>query len=142
MPHTIYLGSGLVQPRMRDLDKLHNRLHEVRASESKFAMYLYRPTLSTIKSCLSYTIAELCITLFIVAIFINSAVLIVAGASFSSDASNADLPGLYRVFVDTLGYVQPPSLGTFSESVALKTLPWSADSRSQLASHKDNGHQS
>lgn len=103
MPHTLYLGSGLVQPRMRDIDRLHNRLHEVRASESKFAIELYKPTLSTIKSCMSYTIAELCITLFIVAIFVNSAVLIVAGASFTPDASNADLPGLYRIFVNTIG---------------------------------------
>lgn len=103
MPHTIYLGSGIVQPRMRDVDRIHNRLHEVRASESKYAIQLYRPTLSTIKSCMSYTIAELCITLFIVAIFVNSAVLIIAAAAFTEDASNADLPGLYNIFVSTIG---------------------------------------
>ncbi|KAF8854887.1 natural resistance-associated macrophage protein [Acephala macrosclerotiorum] len=103
MPHTLYLGSGLVQPRMIDIDRLNNRLHTVKASDSKYAIELYKPTLSTIRSCLSYTVAELCITLFIVAVFVNSAVLIVAGAAFSSDASNADLPGLYRIFVNTLG---------------------------------------
>ncbi|KAF4635291.1 hypothetical protein G7Y89_g2807 [Cudoniella acicularis] len=103
MPHTVYLGSSLVQARMREVDRLHSRLHEVRASESKFAIMLYRPTLSTIKACMSYTIAELCITLFIVAIFVNSAVLIVAGAAFTPDASDADLPGLYQIFVDTIG---------------------------------------
>lgn len=103
MPHTIYLGSGLVQPRMREIDRLHNRLHEVKASDSKYAIDLYKPTLSTIRFTMSYTIAELCITLFIVAIFVNSAVLIVAGAVFSEDASDADLPGLYQVFVDTIG---------------------------------------
>jgi metal iron transporter len=104
MPHTIYLGSGLVQARMRDIDRLHNRLHEVRASDSKYAIQLYRPTLSTIKSCMSYTIAELCITLFIIAIFVNSAVLIIAGAAFTDpDDSDADLPGLYQIFVNTIG---------------------------------------
>ena len=104
MPHTIYLGSGLVQARMRDIDRLHNRLHSVRASDSKYAIQLYRPTLSTIKSCMSYTIAELCITLFIIAIFVNSAVLIIAGAAFTDpDDSDADLPGLYQIFVNTIG---------------------------------------
>jgi metal iron transporter len=71
MPHTIYLGSGLVQARMRDLDTLNNRLHPVKASDSKFAIPLYRPTLSTIKACMSYTIAELCIVLFVVSILVN-----------------------------------------------------------------------
>jgi metal iron transporter len=51
---------------------------------------------------MSYTIAELCITLFIVSIFVNSAVLIVAAASFTPDASNTDLPGMYQLFVDTV----------------------------------------
>lgn len=104
MPHTIYLGSGLVQARMRDVDRLHNRLHEVKASDSKFAMLLYRPTLSTIKSCMSLIIAELCITLLIVAIFVNSANLIIAGASFTPADQDADLQGLYQLFVDTLGH--------------------------------------
>lgn len=103
MPHTIYLGSGLVQPRMREIDRLNNRLHTVKASDSKYAISLYKPTLSTIRSTMSYTIAELCITLFIVAIFVNSAVLIIAGATFTNDAADADLPGLYRIFVETIG---------------------------------------
>lgn len=64
---------------------------------------LYRPTLSTIKACMSYTIAELCITLFVVAVFVNSATLIVAGASLSEAAGRADLPGMYQLFVDTIG---------------------------------------
>ncbi|PMD64019.1 natural resistance-associated macrophage protein [Hyaloscypha bicolor E] len=103
MPHTIYLGSGLVQARMRELDRIDGHLHEVKASDSKFAISLYRPTLSTIKACMSYTIAELCIVLFVVAVFVNSAVLIVAGAAFTPDASDADLPGLYQLFNDTIG---------------------------------------
>jgi metal iron transporter len=94
MPHTIYLGSGLVQARMRDWDMANNQnVHEVKASESKFA----------VKSCMSMTIAELCITLFIVSIFVNSAILIVAAASLSEAASDADLPGMYNLFVQTIG---------------------------------------
>ena len=103
MPHTIYLGSGLVQARMCDLDKMNGTLHEVKASDSKYAINLYRPTFSTIKACINYTIAELCIVLFVVAVFVNSAVLIVAGAFFTTDEADADLPGLYKLFNDTIG---------------------------------------
>jgi metal iron transporter len=88
---------------MRELDRIDGHLHEVKASDSKFAISLYRPTLSTIKACMSYTIAELCIVLFIVAVFVNSAVLIVAGAAFTPEDSDADLPGLYQLFNDTIG---------------------------------------
>ncbi|APA09586.1 hypothetical protein SS1G_06267 [Sclerotinia sclerotiorum 1980 UF-70] len=103
MPHTIYLGSGLVQARMREFDHKNEKYHEVRTSNARFAIMLYRPTLSAIKSCMSYTIAELCITLFIVANFVNSAILIVAAASLSEENQNADLPGMYQLFVDTIG---------------------------------------
>jgi metal iron transporter len=88
---------------MRQFDHQNNKYHEARASDSKFTIMLYRPTLSAIKSCMSYTIAELCITLFTVAIFVNSAILIVAGTSLSVAAQNADLPGMYRLFVNTIG---------------------------------------
>jgi len=103
MPHTVYLGSGLVQARMRIFDQENEKYHEAKASNSKFAIMLYRPTLSAIRSCMNYTIAELCIILFIVAVFVNSAILIVAGSSLSEAAGNADLPGMYQLFVSTLG---------------------------------------
>jgi Mn2+/Fe2+ NRAMP family transporter len=67
---------------MRHLDTLKGSLHEVRASTSKYVVMLYRPTLSTTKACMPYTIAELSITLFIVAMFVNSATLIVAEPHF------------------------------------------------------------
>ncbi|CZR69083.1 related to manganese transport protein [Phialocephala subalpina] len=103
MPHSLYLGSGLVQKRMQTFDASQGIVHEARPSSSKFAIQLYRPTLSAIKSCMSYSIAELCISLFVVTLFINSAILIVAASSLSSDAANADLPGVYRLFVSTIG---------------------------------------
>ncbi|ESZ96966.1 transporter smf2 [Sclerotinia borealis F-4128] len=110
MPHTIYLGSGLVQARMREFDHQNEKYHETRTSDSRFAIMLYRPTLSAIKSCMTYTIAELCITLFVVASFVNSAILIVAAASLSEDANHdADLQGMYYLFVDTIGQ----AAGTF-----------------------------
>jgi metal iron transporter len=102
MPHTLYLGSGLVQARMRDFDRRNEKYHEARASDSKYAIMLYRPSLSAIKSCMAYSIAELCITLFLVAVFVNSAILVVAASSLSQDAGNADLFGIYDIFVSSI----------------------------------------
>jgi metal iron transporter len=102
MPHTLYLGSGLVQARIRDFDRKNENFHEARASSSKYSIMLYRPSLPAIKSCLSYSIAELCITLFVVAVFVNSTILIVAASSLSEAAQDADLYGMYRLFVTTI----------------------------------------
>lgn len=52
---------------------------------------------------MSYTIAELCIILFIVSIFVNSAILIVAGAAFTPEDQDADLPSMYALFNDSVG---------------------------------------
>lgn len=103
MPHTIYLGSGLVQARMREFDHKNDEYHEARLSDSRSAVMLYKPTLSAIKSCMSYTIAELCMTLFFVAGFVNSAILIVAASSLSEADQDADLPGMHDLFVSTIG---------------------------------------
>ncbi|KAH8766918.1 natural resistance-associated macrophage protein-domain-containing protein [Hyaloscypha sp. PMI_1271] len=103
MPHSLYLGSGFVQHRMRDFDVASGTLHEARASNTKYAITLYRPTISAIKSCMKYSIAEMCISLFVITLFINSAILIVAANSLGADAANADLPAIYRLFVQTIG---------------------------------------
>ena len=102
MPHTIYLGSGVVQARMRDFDVTHASYEEKPTSSSSSALTLYRPSLKAIRSCMSYSIAELCITLAIVSIFVNSAVLIVAAASLDDSAGDADLYGMYNLFVSSI----------------------------------------
>jgi metal iron transporter len=102
MPHTIYLGSGLVQARMREFDVSHDSYKEYPQEETGLRLRIYRPSLSAIKSCMSYSIAELCITLAIIAIFVNSAILIVAASSLSEAASDADLPGMYQLFVTSI----------------------------------------
>ncbi|MCJ1417408.1 hypothetical protein MMC32_003752 [Xylographa parallela] len=102
MPHTIYLGSGLVQARMRDFDVKSNRYRESPSSSASSAISMYRPSMSAIKSCMSYSIAELVITLAVIAIFVNSAILIVAAGSLTPDAGDADLPGMYALFVSSI----------------------------------------
>jgi metal iron transporter len=98
MPHSIYLGSGIVQPRLRDFDKKAELYHEPSSDSESIDESKYRPSLRAIRSCMSYTIAELCITLFVVAIFVNSAILIISAASLSEIADDADLYGMYNLF--------------------------------------------
>jgi len=101
MPHTLYLGSSLVQVRLRDFDIKHSSYSE--ATMPKFTTTkLYRPSLPAIRSCMNYSIAELCITLFLVAIFINSAILIIAVTSLSAESDDADLYSMYDLFVHTI----------------------------------------
>ncbi|KUI59918.1 Manganese transporter SMF1 [Cytospora mali] len=103
MPHAIYVGTSLSRSRLYDLDekyKLEN------SSPTASTDSLYRPTLRAIKSCLSYSIAELCITLFTVAVFVNSALIIISGAAFYKPGGNGisdDLYDLFHVFSDVIG---------------------------------------
>jgi metal iron transporter len=99
MPHSIYLGSGIVQARLRDFD-VKAKLYQEPSRDSVPIVeeIKYRPSLRAIQSCMSYTIAELCITLFVVAVFVNSAILIVAATSLSEAADDADLFGMYDLF--------------------------------------------
>lgn len=97
MPHSLYLGSGIVQPRLKDYDEQHNLL------ESKEDDY--RPSLSAIRYCMKFTIAELVISLCTVAVFVNAAILIVAGATMyqTEEAYDADLYSIYQMLGSLLG---------------------------------------
>ncbi|RMY52637.1 hypothetical protein D0865_05678 [Hortaea werneckii] len=137
MPHSLYLGSGIIQARLKDFDAHHpenlrladppSNRHNANASASPptepppnetedddtlstFSTEKYRPTIYAIKSCMSYSIAELAISLFTFALFVNSSILIVAGASLStvSGASDATLFGIYHLLAHSLA----PAAGT------------------------------
>ncbi|KAJ4991980.1 metal ion transporter metal ion transporter [Stagonosporopsis vannaccii] len=93
MPHSLYLGSGIVQPRLREYDDQHSStsLPNPNASTDSLTSSLkYRPSLAAINHCMSYSIAELAISLFTFALFVNSAILIVAGASLYGQPAAAD----------------------------------------------------
>lgn len=100
MPHSLYLGSGIVQPRLREYDNQHNLIPtrdadvDSLSDESK-----YRPSLAAIKHCMNYSIAELAISLFTFALFVNSAILIVSGASLygQEEATDADLFSIHSL---------------------------------------------
>lgn len=99
MPHSLYLGSGLVQPRLYEYDEAHNNLSEQAAdlSDSASTDEKYRPSLAAIRFCLKYSIVDLAISLFTFALFVNSAILIVAGASLSDNGDAAD-GSLFTIF--------------------------------------------
>jgi metal iron transporter len=120
MPHSLYLGSGLIQARLREFDRLntpdsvierppHPESDEDGEAEAEEEVK-YRPSISAIRSCLSYSIAEQAISLFTFALFVNSAILIVAGASLYgvTGAEEADLFGIH----DLLSRTMAPVAGT------------------------------
>jgi metal iron transporter len=99
MPHSLYLGSGMVQSRLYEYDVQNNNIppNVISDAASEAEKPPYRPSLSAINFCMNYSIAELCICLFTFALFVNSAILIVAGASLSNNsaAADADLFGIF-----------------------------------------------
>lgn len=97
MPHSLFLGSGIVQPRLRQFDK-ENNINDNRL-ENPQGEDKYRPSVQAIRSCLSYSIFELASSLFTFALFVNSAILIVAGSSLygATAANNGDLFGVHAL---------------------------------------------
>ena len=114
MPHSLYLGSGIVQPRLRDYDEKKGLLpSEPRSSNSSThedEKATYMPSLSAIQHSMKYSITELAISLFTFALFVNSAILIVAGASLyqNEDAQDADIFGIHDLLSKSLS----PAAGT------------------------------
>ncbi|KAG7191732.1 uncharacterized protein KQ657_002868 [Scheffersomyces spartinae] len=131
MPHSLYLGSALVQPRLKEYDIKHGNILETAAnanneddnddddyvvnvrrksiSDSTALLSKYKPSLSAIEYCLSYSYSELIISLFIIAVFVNSAILIVAATTLygKPDAEDADLLSIYEM----LAYYISPTAG-------------------------------
>lgn len=119
MPHSLYLGSGVVQARLKDYDEQKGLLPadmEPRSAASSVHEGLvadkatYIPSLKAIRHSLKYSIAELAICLFTFALFVNSAILIVAGASLyqNPEAEDADIFGIH----DLLSKSISPGAGT------------------------------
>ncbi|EAQ83882.1 hypothetical protein CHGG_10286 [Chaetomium globosum CBS 148.51] len=97
MPHALYVGTALSRSRLYDFDAKHHPTTTTTTvtntttsptsptySSSTLSQQPppYRPSLQAIRACLRYSIAELCITLFTIAVLVNSALLIIAGTAF------------------------------------------------------------
>ncbi|KAI1387424.1 natural resistance-associated macrophage protein [Hypoxylon trugodes] len=117
MPHSLYLGSGIVQSRLKDYDTKRGLLPPEPASapnstkEGKTGEKTYYvPSLSAIKHSLKYSYAEVSLSLFTFALFVNSAILIVAGASLfnNPNALEADIFGIHDLLSESIS----PAAGT------------------------------
>jgi metal iron transporter len=111
MPHSLYLGSGIVQPRLREFDDQHNStgFHEAEV-DTLTEELKYKPSLAAINHCMAYSVTELTISLFTFALFVNSAIVIVSGASLygQSEAADADLFSIHNL----LSHSVAPVAGT------------------------------
>lgn len=105
MPHSLYLGSGIVQSRLRDFDEQNNHTNVIRDDDS--GKEKYRPSLAAVNFCMKYSVIELAVSLFVFALFVNSAILIVGGASLSGseNAASADLFGIHDLLTKELAPV-------------------------------------
>ncbi|KAF2860080.1 natural resistance-associated macrophage protein [Piedraia hortae CBS 480.64] len=92
MPHSLYLGSSIVRARLKDFDSQRGAVVDK----------LWRPSVPAIKHCLSYSIAELAISLFTFALFVNSAILIVAAAWLSPSSSSPSLFTIHSLLSSTV----------------------------------------
>ncbi|EGW32960.1 uncharacterized protein SPAPADRAFT_60295 [Spathaspora passalidarum NRRL Y-27907] len=122
MIHSLFLGSGLVQPRLREFDvkngyvKLDEIIdssdekHSSYEQEADYFYHEYKPSYQSIKYSLKYSIAELVVTLLTLALFVNSAILIVAGSTLygTPEAIDADLYTIH----DLLSRNLAPIVGT------------------------------
>ncbi|KAK3358200.1 natural resistance-associated macrophage protein-domain-containing protein [Lasiosphaeria hispida] len=100
MPHSLFLGSGIVQPRLREYDTQRGLLPTEPGSAASSTTdgidkVHYIPSQAAIKHSLKYSIIELALSLFTFALFVNSAILIVAGASLYN---NPDALGAEDIF--------------------------------------------
>lgn len=70
MPHSLYLGSGIVQARLKEYDNEERVSAPATADNGSEPEEKYRPSISAIRSCLSYSILENSISLFTFALFV------------------------------------------------------------------------
>lgn len=121
MVHSLFLGSGIVQPRLREYDMQHGHFDvpsdgssaDEKKDEDRVREYIYNdytPSYDAIQYCLRYSIVELAVTLFSFALFVNAAILIVSGATLygTDEAVDADLYSIHSLLLSSLA----PAVGT------------------------------
>lgn len=104
MPHSLFLGSGLVQARLKEFDVTSGYVDASVPLGSNGSEVEYRPSIDAIRGCMKYSIIELTLSLFTFALFVNSAILIVAGASLygKAGADEADLWGIHDLLSNSI----------------------------------------
>ncbi|KAJ5133803.1 hypothetical protein N7526_005168 [Penicillium atrosanguineum] len=104
MPHSLFLGSGVVQSRLKDFDVTEGYVQSTVPLGSTGGEVEYRPSIQAIRSCMKYSIIELSLSLFTFALFVNSAILIVAGSALYDvpGGASADLFGIHKLLSSSI----------------------------------------
>ncbi|GKT86206.1 LOW QUALITY PROTEIN: metal ion transporter [Colletotrichum tofieldiae] len=108
MPHSLHLGSGVVQSRLKEFDTKEGNLQEIPRSNTttsdSYHRVFYFPSMAAIRHCMKFSIAEVVFSLFIFALFVNSAILIVAGASLYQGETSlaADIFGMHDLLANSI----------------------------------------
>ncbi|TKW56799.1 Manganese transporter SMF1 [Colletotrichum tanaceti] len=109
MPHSLYLGSGVVQSRLKEYDTKEGNLQEIPRSDTittdgSFEKVFYFPSMDAIRHCMKFSIAEIVFSLFIFALFVNSAILIVAGAALYHGQTSlaSDIFGMHDLLASSI----------------------------------------
>ncbi|KAH6708583.1 iron transporter SMF3 [Verticillium dahliae] len=108
MPHSLYLGSGIVQPRLREFDAKNGLLSTGASTAQQDGEDVdksqYVPSLKAIRHAMAMSSFELGIALFTFALFVNSAILIVAGDSLygTPSASDADIFSIHELLSESI----------------------------------------
>lgn len=121
MPHSLYLGSGIVQPRLREYDDKHGLLAVGSGQDEAEGKARYVPSTEAVRHSLKYSLVELALALLTFALFVNSAILVVAGASLygNEEALEADIFGIHDLLVKSIS----PAAGTiFSLALLLSGI--------------------
>lgn len=108
MPHALFLGSSVALPRVREFDRQY---HPERIERDDVGNeYKWQPSIAAIRATLSFSITEIILSLSTFATFVNSAILIVAGAALynSQTAQGGDLFAIHNLLSSSLA----PAVGT------------------------------
>jgi NRAMP (natural resistance-associated macrophage protein)-like metal ion transporter len=83
MPHALYVGSSIAQPRLLDYGtKYHiTTYHQGQTPINIF----YSPSLRAVNSIVRYATWDLCLSIFVIGLFVNSALEIISGVAFAQD---------------------------------------------------------
>ncbi|KAJ2898047.1 manganese transporter [Zalerion maritima] len=140
MPHSLSLGSGIVQPRLREYDERKGLLppeplpssssssaSAAAASSASSGMEenkgYYVPSLAAINHSLRVSVAELAVSLLTLALFVSSAILVVAGASPYDNETAKDGADIFAIHDLLVGSISPPPPPRRAAFFALALLP-------------------
>lgn len=110
MPHSLYLGSALVRPRVQEYDQLHSpdgglaEFEDLDEETEDAVNEKYQPSHAAIKYAMKYSTIEVAVSLCTLALFVNSAIIVVAGSTLyqNAEAADADLYSIYNLLRDLL----------------------------------------